>query len=157
MGIPKLPKKEVPEVGYRAIYDWVINHLGDELDGEKTTSEVVISLLDRLPSIREARDMWKARTRMMQEEQAEVMKHYFDCFAALPPGKGEEALKRADELLRKYDPDYDPDRIEHTPLEDHTVEIRRKEALKKLGELPAFPDSLLAASGFPDSDEEDES
>jgi len=47
MGIPTLPKKEVPEVGYRIIRDWVIDNLGDELDGEKTTSEIVVEMLKK--------------------------------------------------------------------------------------------------------------
>jgi len=139
MGIPTLPKKEVPEVGYRVIYDWIINHLGDELDGEKTTSEIVVELLKNALVFRDDRDMWKARTRDLQQEQADVMEHYFNCFSALDTEKAHAAIRRADELLEKYDPD------------------RRKKALAKLRALPAFPDSLFAASGFPDSDEEDDS
>jgi hypothetical protein len=134
MGIPTLPKREVPEVGYREIRDWVINHLGDELNGEKTTSEIVIELLENAVTYRDDRDMWKARTRMMQEEQADVMEHYFNLFSPLDTEKAHQALRRADELLNKYDPE------------------RREKALAKLRSLPSFPDSLLAASGFPDEE-----
>lgn len=48
--IPVLPKKEVPENGYRAIYDWVLTNVHpDVLAGEtKTTSQVVIELLEKV-------------------------------------------------------------------------------------------------------------
>lgn len=47
--IPVLPKKEVPEIGYRAIYDWVITNVHPDLlaDGTKTVSELVIEMLEK--------------------------------------------------------------------------------------------------------------
>jgi len=57
------------------------------------------------------RDMWKRRTRQMQEEQAEVMHHYHECFSPLKSGEGFKALERAEELLDKYDSGW-RDRIE---------------------------------------------
>lgn len=47
--IPVLPKKEVPESGYRAIYDWVLTNVHPDLllDGEKTISKVVIEILEK--------------------------------------------------------------------------------------------------------------
>lgn len=45
MGIPTLPKHEVPEVGYRLIRDELINLFGDELDAERSASEQVIERL----------------------------------------------------------------------------------------------------------------
>lgn len=45
MGIPKLPRYEVPAVGYREIRDALINFYGDTIDPERTASEQVIELL----------------------------------------------------------------------------------------------------------------
>jgi hypothetical protein len=49
--IPNIPKKEVPENGYRAIYDFVITNFSTKVvTGEETTSEIVIKLLGKLLS-----------------------------------------------------------------------------------------------------------
>ena len=47
--IPNLPKKEVPESGYRAIYDWVLTNVHPDLllNGTKTASELVIEILEK--------------------------------------------------------------------------------------------------------------
>lgn len=47
--IPVLPKKEVPEAGYRAIYDWMLTNVHPDLlaGGEKTMSQVVIGILEK--------------------------------------------------------------------------------------------------------------
>jgi len=47
--IPVLPKKEIPENGYRAIYDWVLTNVHPDslVDGTKTTSELVIEILEK--------------------------------------------------------------------------------------------------------------
>lgn len=48
--IPVLPKKEVAESGYRAIYDWMLTNVHPDLvtDGKKTMSEVVVGMLEKL-------------------------------------------------------------------------------------------------------------
>lgn len=45
--IPVLPKKEIPEEGYRAIRDALIDNFGPHLSKSKTTSEQVIEILER--------------------------------------------------------------------------------------------------------------
>jgi ribosomal protein L37E len=44
-GIPELPAKEVPEEGYRAIRDALLDLYGDKLDPTKSTAVQVIALL----------------------------------------------------------------------------------------------------------------
>jgi hypothetical protein len=41
-----LPKHEVAEVGYRAIRDWLLDNIGEGIDTSKTTSQIVIELLE---------------------------------------------------------------------------------------------------------------
>jgi hypothetical protein len=47
--IPVLPQKEVPESGYRAIYDWVLTNVHPDMlaDSTKTVSGLVIGMLGR--------------------------------------------------------------------------------------------------------------
>ena len=50
MGIPTLPKKEIPEVGYRLIRDALLDYHGDDLNSEETASDQIIRLLKDHPN-----------------------------------------------------------------------------------------------------------
>ena len=82
------------------------SQIGDIQDGsvELIYAELAALLSEDGTKTNEARyDYLTNRLRRLQEAEASEMEQYFEAHRPLPKGSGTEAIKRADELLAKYE------------------------------------------------------